>query len=249
MIETLALTRHGATWANLAQDGDGAHHGLTPDELRNVGMAPVGYHQGKLAGLAHNANGFSYDAVITSGLGRTQDTATEMMHVLGPIACHADDRLNEREFGEFDPYTMSQLFMWIRRMNYLDFRPDPHRSQTLREMRDGSTTEFLNDLHTFIPNDVRAQEVGASILLVTHSERISTLIAKILGFTNSEWQIFMREPDNWLVNGESILFQARDEPGLWQARLRPTEEPYTLQPKDWTKVIDETPELFLPSNT
>ena len=155
----MLLLRHGQT----ALSVDRRYSGRGNPALTEIGQAQA---NGAAARFAGN-NGIA--AVVSSPLGRAQQTATAAAKVLGlPVTVH--EGLTETDFGEWEGLTFREA---------AERDPELHRkwlSDTSVCPPAGESFDEVRERILKVRDDLTASYAGSTILVVTHVTPIKTLL-------------------------------------------------------------------------
>ncbi len=162
-ITPMILIRHGETTWNR----EGRVQGQTDSPLSVVGRAQA-RETGKLL------SGEAIDAIVSSDLGRTRDTAAAIAKATG-AALRFDARLRERHYGEIEGHTWPEVELkfpdaW-RRMSARDpaFRP-----------RNGESASEFSDRVIDALTEIAATNQGRRLVIVTHGGVVGTLYRHVM---------------------------------------------------------------------
>ena len=141
----LAVVRHGETIRNIV----GLVQGDTESMLSEKGKAQAIEVKEKLKGQ-------TFDIVFSSPLSRAYQTAEIITDKKLPIVI--DDRLNERDYGDFEGHTREEF-------NYIDYW---NYNSNLEENHGESVQHLCMRIDEFL-KDIKEKYKNKRVLVVTHS--------------------------------------------------------------------------------
>ncbi|MFC0453400.1 bifunctional RNase H/acid phosphatase, partial [Rhodococcus jostii] len=155
----MLLLRHGQTPLSV----DRRYSGRGNPALTDLGQAQANGAAGRFAGNSGIA------AVVSSPLGRAQQTASAAAKVLGlPVTVH--EGLTETDFGEWEGLTFREA---------AERDPELHRkwlSDTSVCPPSGESFDEVRERILKVRDDLTATYAGSTILVVTHVTPIKTLL-------------------------------------------------------------------------
>ena len=166
MTTRVLCIRHGETDWNAT----GRWQGHAPVPLNEIGLkqsATLGHY------LVHN--GFRVDAIYSSDLKRSLQTAEAVAVALG-LPVHPDPRLREVDLGDWQGLTREEVEVWDPQ-RYTAFRADWYNIPT----PNGESRSDLKRRARAVFDDLTARHAGQTIALVSHGGTLSMLIESLFG--------------------------------------------------------------------
>ena len=175
---TLLLIRHGQTDANVA----GIWQGATDDPLNAIGQAQALAVAARLA-----SDGRQIDAIYSSPLGRTRQTAEAIAQALNhrqPL--QIDPGLGEYDLGEWEGLSYEVLRhekrLWER------MAADPHWAPSGGESAVQFVTRTLRTLQ-----GIATRHPGQTVVVVGHGGAIATALAMLLEGAGDRWTSYQMD--------------------------------------------------------
>jgi isoleucyl-tRNA synthetase len=155
-------------------------------------MTEKGYEQ--VARLVETLRGQKIDFIYHSPLQRTTETATSIAQRLGlsPDVLHADERLLEVRFGEFEGKLVTE---------YLDFFVDGHERMLKRPERGENWSDVKRRVGSFL-YELEEKHQSKRILIVSHNGTLQMLQAVAHGNTLEQTGELIARDAYDLTNGE-----------------------------------------------
>jgi len=159
---TIVFVRHGETRHTAAKKFSGPG-GDDP------GLNDDGWEQALRAGAALAADDARYDAILSSPMQRTRDTASAISESLG-LEIVIEDGFREMAFGDWDGYTLTeveerwtdQLEAWLSSFDYA-----PPGGESMAEVQDRVELALRQTLKTY---------TGQTIVVVSHVNPIKLCV-------------------------------------------------------------------------
>ena len=162
---TLVLLRHGVTWHTVERRFSGPG-GDDP------GLTDAGYEQARRAASALARNG-GIDAVVSSPLRRTRETAAVVAEALG-LSVTVEDDFRECAFGEWDGLTLAEVSArWPDEI-------DRWRTRIDVEPPGGESVEMVHDRVEAALDRMLASYADQTVVVVSHVTPIKLCVRRCL---------------------------------------------------------------------
>lgn len=190
----LIIWRHGQTSWNASR----RFQGQSDVSLDEVGQAQA-------AAAAELLSAESPDAIVTSDLRRTSETASALVALTG-LPAHPDARLRERSFGSWQGLLRTEIE---------ERHPDEFARWIKGDPDPGCGIEPLNDLANRVSagfDDAVRRAPGGTVVAVTHGAAARYGIGRLLGWSNEQMHQF------WVLRNCRWVELAHDTETGWVLR-------------------------------
>jgi probable phosphoglycerate mutase len=163
---TLLAIRHGETRWNAEERYQG--HGDSP-------LTETGRNQVKALGLRMKA--FQFNSLISSDLGRAQETATIIAHYTGHTV-ETDSRIRERNYGVLEGLTVPEI-----KAKHSEILKKLDENDPDYVIPEGESHRQHYQRNTSFINDLLLQRAGTNIALIIHGGVLDSIFRYIAGIS------------------------------------------------------------------
>lgn len=203
-MSRIILIRHGETEWNA--------RGIYQGQL-NSPLTAEGRQQA--VALAERLRDTPIDALYSSDLGRTQETAAPLVAASG-LELRIDPRLRERHYG---------IFQGLDKKGVAKLHPDAyaghHSGDPDFQIPDGESTRQFHERITQCLEDLAAHHKNEQIAVVTHGGTIGLAVKYVLGIdldaerrflmANTSYNLLVRDDSGWMLHTLGDISHLEDE--------------------------------------
>jgi probable phosphoglycerate mutase len=203
-VTRIILIRHGETEWNA--------RGLYQGQL-NSPLTAAGRQQA--IALAERLRGTSIDALYSSDLGRTQETAAPLV-AASSLELRIDSRLRERHYGIFQSLDKTAVAT-LHPEAYAGY----HSGDPDFQIPEGESTRQFHERITSCLEDLAGRHDNEQIAIVTHGGTIGIAIKYVLGLSleaerrfimaNTSYNLIARDKRGWMLHTLGDISHLQDE--------------------------------------